>query len=107
MSLSKNTPKTFVSFQLDDNSPEIRSYFAETYPEIASKINYDPPFSILTADEYQGVMQRTYAADENGKFPSEKEANERYKEEIKKQLSKSILRLADEFAEDELTNPTN
>ena len=86
----KHSTKTFVSYEIKDQSEDVKTRLMEENPDVAERLVHKPPFSLLTADGYRRVQEESYAPDEDGKYPSEEEAAERFKVKIKELLDEHL-----------------
>ena len=92
--------KTFVSYEMQDNSSDVKAKLLESHPELAEKITYRPPFALLSADGYRNAQKKAYAPDADGKPPTAEVAQERFKSELDTLIQDSLTRLIEEATPD-------
>jgi len=100
---STKTQSTYLTYQFMDRSEIMKLEMKngeevdESLAEIADRMIYRPPLSILDKQEYEAAILRAYGKTEDGKTPTKSEVDLRFKEEMKVAIQNSLLKLGEQI----------
>lgn len=107
---------TYLTYEFTNNSDWIKQALREQEEpdqnmiEIADRMVYRPPLSIMDKEEYQSAILRAYSKTEDGKTPTKSEVDIRFREEMKTAIKNSLRKLGtkmgltDEIIENSITD---